>query len=97
MVDCVVLMSNMRSITDRALNKTRIKERASALKHAAYSATSILPGENAAAFAKLLQGLVAEFKPSGAMEEDIVARIAHLLWRRNNLGAFRIAQLVTNA
>jgi hypothetical protein len=64
-----------------------------ALKHAAYSATSLLPGEDSAAFEKLHQGLIAEFAPVGALEEDIVADMARLIWRKQNLATFRIATL----
>ena len=64
-----------------------------ALKHAAYSATTLLPGEDAAAFDKLHQALIAEFAPVGALEEDIVADIARLTWRKLNLATFRIAEL----
>jgi hypothetical protein len=64
-----------------------------ALKHAGYSATTLLPGEDPAAFEKLHQVLIAEFTPNGALEEDIVADIARLTWRKQNLATFRIAQL----
>ena len=43
-----------------------------ALKHGAYSATSVLPGESRAAFEKLHRNLKAEWSPSGALEDDIV-------------------------
>lgn len=65
-----------------------------ALKHAGYSSVGILPGENAADFAKLQRDLVAEFGPQGALEEEIVMTIAHCLWRRRNLATFRIAKRV---
>jgi hypothetical protein len=64
-----------------------------ALKHAAYSATTLLPGEDAAAFDKLHQALIAEFAPVGALEEDIVSEIARLTWRKQNLATFRTAEL----
>jgi hypothetical protein len=63
-----------------------------ALKHAAYSATTLLPGEDSASFEKLHRALIAEFKPAGALEENIVGEMAHLLWRRQNLAIFRIAE-----
>ena len=55
-----------------------------ALKHAGYSATTLLPGEDAAEFDKLRRDLIAEFGPAG---------VAHLIWRKRNLVTFRIAQL----
>jgi hypothetical protein len=71
----------------------RIKKGHSALKHAGYSATSILPGESEAEFAKLHEDLVREWVPKGALENEIVASMAHLLWRRKNLATFRVAEL----
>jgi hypothetical protein len=53
----------------------------------------LLPGEDPAAFEKLHKTLVAEFAPNGALEEDIVLTIAHLTWRKQNLGTFRLAEL----
>ena len=82
--------------TGRVLERpmaTRIRKTRPALKHAGFSATSILPGECAAEFEKLQQGLVAELTPNGVLEEEIVATLVRLLWRRRNLATFRIANL----
>jgi hypothetical protein len=67
-----------------------------ALKHAGYAATALLPGENPADFEKLHRDLIAELKPNGPLEDDIVATIARLLWRKQNLSTFRIAELARN-
>jgi hypothetical protein len=64
-----------------------------ALKHAAYSATTLLPGEDPAAFEKLHRALIDEFTPIGALEEEIVTDMARLTWRKQNLAIFRIAEL----
>src|ERR1700751_3980946 len=72
---------------------TRVDKIHPALKHAGYSATTLLPGEDSAAFEKLHRALIAEFTPNGALEEDIVADIARLTWRKQNLSTFRIAEL----
>jgi len=56
-----------------------------ALKHGAYSAMGVLPGENRAEFEKLHRELVNNFSPSGALENDIIANMARLLWRKTNL------------
>jgi hypothetical protein len=64
-----------------------------ALKHGAYSCTTVLPGEDEAAFKKLHDGLVAEFAPAGPLEEDIVDTLAFLQWRKANLRTFRLAML----
>jgi hypothetical protein len=64
-----------------------------ALKHGAYSGTTVLPGEDQAAFKKLHDGLVAEFAPAGPLEEDIVDTLASLQWRKANLRTYRLAEL----
>src|SRR5215831_8570127 len=72
---------------------TRFNKVHPALKHAGYSATTLLPGEDSAAFESLHRALIAEFTPIGALKEDIVADIARLTWRKLNLQTFRIAEL----
>jgi hypothetical protein len=71
----------------------QIKNRQPALKHAGYSATSILPGESEAEFGKLQRELISELTPNGVLEDEIVAAIAHLVWRKRNLVTFRIAEI----
>jgi hypothetical protein len=71
----------------------RFKKIHPALKHAGYSATTLLPGEDRTAFEKLHRALIAEFTPVGVLEEDIVADLARLVWRKQNLATFRIAGL----
>jgi hypothetical protein len=41
----------------------------------------------------LHRGLIAELTPVGVLEEDIVADLARLIWRKQNLKTFRIAEL----
>jgi hypothetical protein len=71
----------------------QLKKLHPALKHAGYASTSVLPGEDKPAFEKLNRDLIAEFSPNGALENDIVTTMAHLLWRKKNLATFRIAEL----
>jgi hypothetical protein len=73
---------------------TQVQKTHPALKHGGYSATTILPGEDSAAFEKLHRDLIVEFSPKGALEQDIVATIARLVWRKQNLATFRRAELV---
>jgi hypothetical protein len=44
----------------------------------------------------LHRDLIAELAPTGPLEEDIVSTIARLLWRKQNLATFRIAELARN-
>ena len=64
-----------------------------ALKHGAYAKAALLPGENPDEYKKLHKGLIVEFRPNGRMEEETVASIARLMWRRQNLPHFEVAQL----
>src|SRR5215470_12903532 len=63
-----------------------------ALKHGGFSVTTLLPGEDPAAFEKLYQDLIAEFQPEGPSGNETVATIARLMWRKQNLETFRIAE-----
>jgi hypothetical protein len=71
----------------------RTKKVHPALKHGGYSAAALLPGEDRTAFEKLRSDLFAEFSPTGALEEDIVSSMARLVWRKQNLLTFRLAEL----
>jgi hypothetical protein len=68
-------------------------KRPAAFKHGAYCQTDVLPGEDAAAFKKFQDDLVAEFLPHGAFEERIVADLARLYWRKQNMTTYRLAEL----
>jgi hypothetical protein len=72
----------------------RVKKVHPALKHAGYSTIALLPGEDPAAFKKLHQDLIDELTPNGALEDDIVATIARLMWRKQNLTTFHIAERI---
>jgi len=63
-----------------------------AVKHGAFSNLTVLPGEDFAAFKKLYEDLQDEFKPSGAMEVDLVLDLAKFLFRKRNLGVYRRAE-----
>ena len=63
------------------------------VKHGAYSATDVLPGENRAAFEKLHRDLIAEHAPSGVHEQHIVRNMARLIWRQQNLATLGISEL----
>jgi hypothetical protein len=70
----------------------RIKKRHPALKHGAYSSTRLLPGESAADFEKLHRNVIAELVPNGVVEDDIVATLTRLLWRKQNLETYKVAE-----
>jgi hypothetical protein len=72
---------------------TQVKKTHPALKHGGYAATTILPGEDLTAFKKLHRELIAELSPQGTLECDVVGTLARLLWRKQNLTTFRVAEL----
>jgi hypothetical protein len=72
---------------------TQVQKTHPALKHAAYSATTILPGEDSTAFKKLHQEVIAELSPEGTLERDAAETIARLRWRKQNLATFRVAEI----
>jgi hypothetical protein len=71
----------------------RVQKPSPALKHGAYSEATLLPGEDPDEFEELHRGLIAEFRPNGRFEEETVATIARLMWRRQNLAQFELGQL----
>jgi hypothetical protein len=80
-------------VAERAMVRRVIMKSHPALKHGGYSVTGLLPGEDPVAFEKLHRALISEYAPSGPLEEDVVATIARLMWRKQNFGTFMIARL----
>jgi hypothetical protein len=71
----------------------RVKLTPPAFKHAGYSATAVLPGENRAEFEKLHRRLASEYLPSGPLQQLIVMDMARLIWRREHLAIFHAAKI----
>jgi len=63
-----------------------------ALRHGGYSGMTLLPGEDRVAFEKLHADLIDEFAPNGLLEQDIIAELAHLVWRKRNLSTYHLAK-----
>jgi glycerol-3-phosphate dehydrogenase len=89
---CHEIQNQKRELKKRSVTMIQ-RVRYNALKHGAYSEATLLPGEDPADFRELHRGLIAEFAPNGRMEEETVASIARLMWRRQNLALFEIGQL----
>jgi hypothetical protein len=70
----------------------RIKKLYPALKHGAYSASGLLPGEDPVAFEELHQNLIAFYEPNGPLQESTILDVARTMWRKENLQTFRIAE-----
>ena len=59
-----------------------------AITHGAYSEDLILPGESVREFKLLHRGLIEEWKPTGALEEDTVLTIAQCIWLKRRVDRF---------
>lgn len=70
----------------------RYKSRPPALKHGAYSRSTLLPGEDAAAFDELHDALIADIVPTGPIEDDLVESMARVMWRKQNLAIYQRAE-----
>ena len=58
-------------------------------KHGSFAENfGILPDENGDEFAQLHQGLVEEWKPAGALEEDTILDIAQCIWLKRRVERF---------
>jgi hypothetical protein len=69
----------------------RFKKIHPALKHGGYCVTGLLPGENRVAFGKLYRDLRAELHPDVPLEDETVATITRLIWRKQNATTFQLA------
>jgi hypothetical protein len=63
-----------------------------ALKHGAFSATTILPGESASEFKELHQSIIAELNLEGVLEHEVGLSVAHRIWRKKHLAIFLTAE-----
>jgi hypothetical protein len=54
---------------------------------------AILPGEDQAEFEKLYRDIITDLRPDGPLEDDAVAQVALLLWRKQNLSIYRKAEI----
>ncbi len=64
-----------------------------AVRHAVLSAAPVVPGEDPAAWADHLAGVLASLAPAGLLEERLAARAASLLWRLDRLTRFEAASV----
>ena len=59
--------------------------RFNALKHGVLSKYTVLPWEDGAQYNALLEALVAEYRPQGPTEENLVEDLAGIFWRKRRL------------
>ena len=59
--------------------------RFNAVRHGVLSELTVLPWEDEAEYAKLLEALVEEYQPRGPTEDHLVEEIAGVIWRKRRL------------
>ncbi len=64
------------------------------LKHGIRAATTVIQGENAAAFDEILADLYAEFEPATITEESLIRTMAAAIWRQGR--TIRVEQSILN-
>ena len=74
-------------------NEGKAKSSQNALKHGLTARYALLPDEDPVLRRQLSARLVADLKPQGALERELVERFAHLSWRLRRVPGFE-AQLM---
>jgi hypothetical protein len=68
--------------------------RFNAVKHGVLSKHTVLPWEDFAEYARLVEGLVEEHAPKGPTEEHLIEELAGIMWRKRRL---RLARKIHHA
>jgi hypothetical protein len=69
-------------------NEGKAKSSQNALKHGLTARYALLPDENPTLRRQLSARLVTDLKPQGALERELVERLAHLSWRLRRVPGF---------
>lgn len=56
--------------------------RMNALKHGRHAKTKVLPYEDEKGYKALVRAVFRDIQPEGAVEEDLVMRLADSMWKR---------------
>jgi hypothetical protein len=74
--------------------RVRKQKPPNAQKHGIFSASPLIPGENAKEFQNLLNDLVEEWTPDGTIEAELVLSIAMAIWRKRRARRFQEFRLL---
>ena len=72
---------NAKRSTGPKTLRGKVRSRRNAVKHGLTAKELVIPGEDSTAFQTLRQQLIREFKPTTALENELVDDLAGLLWR----------------
>jgi hypothetical protein len=90
---CYANRRNAVSSSGPRTSEGKAKSSQNALKHGLTARYALLPDEDPTLRRQLSARLVADLKPQGALERELVERLAHLSWRLRRVPGFE-AQLM---
>jgi hypothetical protein len=76
-------------------NEGKAKSSQNALKHGLSARHALLAGEDANEYRRLRNGLIADSNPKGALERELVERMASMLWRLRRIAHFEVALMAS--
>jgi hypothetical protein len=71
----------------------KARSKFNAVKHGLLSKCILLPGESAAEYKSLLNGMLDDFQPQGTLETVLVDNLATLFWRKHRLSLAEYAEI----
>jgi hypothetical protein len=87
---------NARFSTGPKSEEAKARSSANSLKHGLTARRVVLPGEDQAEFDQLLNSLLADHRPEGALENEMTADIAACLWRLSRARRYESAVIDTD-
>ncbi len=82
---------NAQASTGPRTGAGKAQSRQNALKHGLLARAFLLPGEDPEEYRLLRESLIAELRPEGALESELVEQIVCVLWRMRRIPAFEAA------
>ena len=79
---------NAQSSSGPRTEEGKARSRMNAVKHGLTAQAGLLAHEDPGEFASLSEAVMAEFRPGSALEDELVERIASVLWRLRRVPAF---------
>lgn len=84
---------NARRSTGPRTPKGKAASRGNAATHGLTARTILLTGEDPEEYRRLREGVIAQLKPEGVLEHELVGQIVNFLWRQRRVPAFEAALL----
>ena len=85
--------ANAKKSTGPKTKLGKARSSVNAVRHGLTAVKVVLEGESPAEFESLRTGMFQEFRPTSRVEQELVDRIASVLWRLRRVPAFEVALL----